>query len=104
LSEVGVEAQASRVAWNPPTYAAGPCSTQERAKQEAARANARHGGPGFLVADRDGVLVADPDGDLTPTPHAYFAEQSPTGEWYAALKEMPSARMTLVEPGPLGGD
>jgi hypothetical protein len=74
--------------WDPPTLAAGPCSTQARAKDEAARANERHGGPGFLVTGRDGELAS--------TPHAYFAEQSPTGEWYAALKEMPSARMTLL--------
>jgi hypothetical protein len=78
-------AQGSVVVRNPPMFAAGPCSTQARTKREAARANRRHGGPGFLVEDRDG--------ELTPGPHAYFAEQSSTGEWYAVLKEMPSGRM-----------
>ena len=84
MSGTSAEAQA----WDPPTFAAGPCSTQERAKAEAARANERYGGPGFVVADRDG--------ELSSAPHAYFAEQAPTGEWYAALKEMPSRRMTLL--------
>jgi len=70
---------------DPPMFAAGPYSSQARTKREAARANARHGGPGFLIEDRDG--------ELTRTPHAYFAEQASTGEWYAVLKEMPSAHM-----------
>ena len=69
-------------------FAAGPCSTQARAKEGAAKANKRHGGPGFLVEDLNG--------EVTSTPHAYFAEQSSTGEWYAVLKEMPSGRMALV--------
>ena len=69
-------------------FAAGPYPTQARAKDGAARANERHGGPGFLVQDRNGQLAA--------APHAYFAEQSSSGEWYAVLKEMPSRRMTLL--------
>jgi hypothetical protein len=79
-------APAPGIVWNPPTFAAGPFSTQARAKSEAARANERNGGPGFLVEDRNG--------DVTSTPHAYFAERSSGGEWYAVLKEMPSGRMT----------
>jgi hypothetical protein len=88
LSGVDAGAQVPGVVWNPPTFAAGPCSTQALAKREAARANERHGGPGFLVEDRNG--------GVSPTPHAYFAEQSSTGEWYVVLKEMPSGRMTLL--------
>ena len=66
----------------------GPCSTQGRAKEEAARANEQHGGPGFFVEDRDGTVVSEP--------HAYFAEQSSSGEWYAVLKEMPSTPIALL--------
>jgi hypothetical protein len=77
-----------RIVSNPPRFAAGPCPTQERAKDEAARANERHGGPGFLVEARDG--------DVSSKPHAYFAEQAAPGEWYVVLKEMPSARMALL--------
>ena len=73
---------------NPPTFAAGPFSTQARARDEAARANDRHGGPGFPVEDRNG--------EVTSAPHAYFAEQSSTGEWYVVLKEMPSTPMGLL--------
>jgi hypothetical protein len=69
-------------------FAAGAYSTQVRTKREAARANKRHGSPGFLVENRNS--------ELTHAPHAYFAEQSRTGEWYAVLKEMPSARMAPV--------
>jgi hypothetical protein len=78
-------ARGPAVVRNPPMFAAGPFSTRARTKREAAQANKRHGGPGFLVADRDGAL--------TGAPHAYFAEQSSTGEWYAVLKEMPSGHM-----------
>jgi hypothetical protein len=65
-----------------PTVGAGPCPTQGKAKREAAKLNARYGGPGFFVEDRTG--------DLIQRPHAYFAERSGSGEWYAVLKEMPA--------------
>lgn len=76
------------VVHNPPLFAAGPCATQEQAKRAAADANAMHGGPGFLVEDRDG--------ELSDGTHAYYAEESAQGEWFVVLKEMPSARMVLL--------
>jgi hypothetical protein len=66
---------------DPATVGAGPCRTQGQAKREAAKLNDRLGGPGFCVEERTG--------DLIQRPHAYFAERSPAGEWYAVLKEMP---------------
>jgi hypothetical protein len=67
---------------DPPSVGAGPCANQAKAKREAAKLNARLGGPGFFVEDRTG--------DVVYRPHAYFAERSPAGEWYAVLKEMPA--------------
>jgi hypothetical protein len=67
---------------DPPTVGAGPCRTQAKAKREAAKLNARNGGPGFFVEERTG--------DVIQRPHAYFAERSKAGEWYAVLKEMPA--------------
>ena len=67
---------------DPPSVGAGPCATQAKAKREAAKLNDRLGGPGFFVEDRTG--------DVDYRPYAYFAERSPSGEWYAVLKEMPS--------------
>jgi hypothetical protein len=69
----------------PPMVGAGPCATQAKAKREAARLNARCGGPGFFIEERTG--------DLIQRPHAYFAERSRSGEWYAVLKEMPAGRV-----------
>jgi hypothetical protein len=66
----------------PPTVGAGPCATRAKAKREAASLNDGYGGPGFFVEDRNG--------DVSKRPHAYFAERSPSGEWYAVLKEMPA--------------
>jgi hypothetical protein len=73
---------------DPPTVGAGPCATQAKAKREAARLNDRHGGPGFFIEDRVG--------DLNRRPHAYFAERSGPGEWYAVLKEMPAGPVAAV--------
>jgi hypothetical protein len=70
---------------DPATVGAGPCATQAKAKREAARLNARLGGPGFFVEERTG--------DVVHRPHAYFAERSGSGEWYAVLKEMPAGRV-----------
>jgi hypothetical protein len=71
------------VVQDPPSVGAGPCANQAKAKREAAKLNARLGGPGFFVEDRTG--------DVIQRPHAYFAERSgPDGEWYAVLKEMPA--------------
>jgi hypothetical protein len=67
---------------DPPTVGAGPCRTQQKAKREAAKLNARYGGPGFFIEDRTG--------DRIDRPHAYFAERAKLGEWYAVLKEMPA--------------
>jgi hypothetical protein len=67
---------------DPPTVGAGPCPTQAMAKREAAKLNNRYGGPGFFVEERTGDVIA--------RPHAYFAERSSSGEWYAVLKEMPA--------------
>jgi hypothetical protein len=73
---------------DPPTFGAGPCSTQEQAKRQAAGANERHGGPGFFVESQDG--------DVIQRPHAYFAERSGSGHWYAVLKEMPVGRVAAI--------
>jgi len=73
---------------DPPTFGAGPCATQELAKREAARANERHGGPGFFVETDDG--------DVIRRPHAYFAERSRFGQWYAVLKEMPQGHVAAL--------
>jgi hypothetical protein len=70
---------------DPPTFGAGPCATQELAKREAARANEHNGGPGFFVETEDG--------DVIRRPHAYFAERSRFGQWYAVLKEMPQGHV-----------
>jgi hypothetical protein len=71
---------------DPPTVGAGPCSTQEQAKRQAATTNERYGGPGFFVETEDG--------DVIRRPHAYFAEWSPSGQWFVVLKEMPGGRVT----------
>jgi hypothetical protein len=74
---------------DPPTVGAGPCTTQAKAKREAARLNDHHGGPGFFVEHRTG--------DLIQRPHAYFAERSGNhGLWYAVLKEMPAGRVAGI--------
>jgi hypothetical protein len=73
---------------DPPLVGAGPCPTQHQAKRQAATANERVGGPGFFVEGRDG--------DVNRTPHAYFAERSSSGQWYAVLKEMPTGPMGLA--------
>jgi hypothetical protein len=70
---------------DPPLVGAGPCPTQAKAKHEAARLNARHGGPGFFIEERTG--------DVIYRPHAYFAERASPGEWYVVLKEMPAGRV-----------
>jgi hypothetical protein len=70
---------------DPPTFGAGPCATQEQAKREAARTNDEHGGPGFFVETVDGHVIR--------RPHAYFAERSRFGQWYAVLKEMPQGHV-----------
>ena len=73
---------------DPPSVGAGPCATQAKAKREAAKLNARLGGPGFFVEDRTG--------DVVYRPHAYFAERAPSGEWYAVLKEMPAGQVAGI--------
>jgi hypothetical protein len=70
---------------DPPTFGAGPCATQDHAKRQAAQANEERGGPGFFVETEDG--------DVIRRPHAYFAERSRFGQWYAVLKEMPQGHV-----------
>jgi hypothetical protein len=76
---------------DPPRIAAGPCQTLAQAKRKAASENDRHGGPGFFIESRHCEEVR--------RPHAYFAEQSASGEWYAVLREMPASRVVPPLPG-----
>jgi hypothetical protein len=73
---------------DPPTYGAGPCATPDQAKREAAKTNEEVGGPGFFVETEDG--------DVIRRPHAYFAERSRFGQWYAVLKEMPTGHVAAL--------
>ena len=72
---------------DPPLFGAGPSRTRRTAKRHAAQLNDAHGGPGFFV-EREGESIR--------RPHAYFAEQSAPGEWYAVLKEMPVGRVEQI--------